>query len=57
MKSNKEIKIMVLRNESSSDLSPDEKYRYDAYLALWHELIKTFINDEDLIPSKPNLEN
>ena len=49
----KEIKIMIVYDDDASGLSMEDKFKYEAYLALWNNIISVFINDEDLTPINP----
>lgn len=50
---NKQIKTAIVYNEIPEGLTPEEKYTYDAFCALWEEMKSVFINDEDLTPINP----
>lgn len=49
----KEIKLMVVYGEGTKHLSNDDKFRYDAFYALWQEFTSVFINDETITPVIP----
>lgn len=49
----KEIKTKIVYSEDPGSLPPEEKYKYDAYSALWNEIISVFINDEEIMPINP----
>lgn len=50
----KEIKTSIVYNEEPEGMTPEERFNYDAFSALWERMKSVFINDEDLEPVNPN---
>lgn len=46
----KQIKVAIIYKEPFEPKTAEEKYNYDAFSALWEQMISVFINDEDLSP-------